>query len=232
VTALPAAPAPLGVAVTVAAVLVLAVVAAPVLTSPTRRPGPATARRARITWRRSARHRAPPGPSEHVVAAWCERVAGGVRSGSSLTQAIVDADEDAGSPFPEVLLGIHRGRPLATLLRSSPADPSTPAGLVMPVVASCAELGGPAAAALERVAGVLLARAAERDERATASAQARLSAQVLTILPVGVVGLLMLTEPSMRDVLGTAAGALCIAVGTLLDLVGWWWMRRMIGAAA
>jgi tight adherence protein B len=227
----PAAPfVPLAAAAAVAAVLVLAVLVAPFVTSPARRPGPPAPWRRRRLGERT--RRSPREPSEQVVAAWCERVAGGVRSGRSLTQAIVDADGGSESPFPDVLLGIHRGQPLAALLRTSTADPTTPTGLAMPVVASCAELGGPTASALERVAGVLLARAAERDERATASAQARLSAQVLTILPLGVVALLLVTEPSMRDVLGTAAGAFCITAGTLLDLLGWWWMRRMIGRAS
>jgi tight adherence protein B len=224
--------APLAAAFVALAVLVVAASVAPSITAPGRRADPTAQSRVRILRHRRTAPRSLAEPSEQVVAAWCERVAGGVRSGRSLTQAIVDAGTDAPSPFPDVLLGIHRGRPLAALLRSSTADPTTPTGLAMPVVATCAELGGPTAAALERVAGVLLARAAERDERATASAQARLSAQVLTILPLGVVGLLMLTEPSMRTVLGTAIGLLCVGVGTVLDLLGWWWMRRMIGVGS
>ena len=66
------------------------------------------------------------------------------------------------------------------------------------MLATCAELGGTAPSALERVAAVLVARATEHDERRTASAQAALSARVLTLVPLGVVALLALTEPSIR----------------------------------
>ena len=53
-------------------------------------------------------------------------------------------------------------------------------GLVVPVLAASAHMGGPAASAMDRVAVTLQARDAERAERRTASAQARLSARVLT----------------------------------------------------
>jgi tight adherence protein B len=228
-------PVPLAAAFAAVAVLVVGAVLAPSMTSPSRRAVARPPLRAHApAWRVPGVRRPPAEPSEQAVAGWCQRVAGGVRSGRSLTQAIADAELDAGanSPFPDVLLGIHRGRPLAAMFATPVVDPGTPRGLAMPVVAACAELGGPAASALERVSGVLLARAAERDERTAASAQARLSARVLTVLPLGVVGLLVLTEPSMRAVLGTTAGALCIGLGTLLDLVGWWWMRRMIDGAS
>jgi len=169
-------------------------------------------------------------PDDRAVAAWCERVAAGVRSGSSLTRAVLDADEaESGAPFPDVLHALRRGRPLAEVCRDAAADPSTPAGLVAPVVASCAELGAPAAPALERVTAVLLARADERDERLAASAQARLSCRVLTLVPLGVVAFVTLTEPSIRGVLTTPAGALCLAAGSALDALGWWWMHRLIG---
>ena len=72
---------------------------------------------------------------------------------------------------------------------------------------------------------------AERAERITASAQARLSARVLTVLPVGTLTLLAVVEPSTRDALGTPAGGACLVAGGFANLVGWWWMRRVIGRA-
>jgi tight adherence protein B len=224
----------LAVGLSVAAVIVAAIGVAPAMASPARLPGTsATAAR----WLRCARWpvarmRRPVAPDEVTVAAWCDRVAGEVRAGSSLSHAVVAASQEPGAPFEHVAHAIRRGRPLAAVFRDDRTDPTTPVGLAAPVMAMCAEVGGPAALALERLAATLLARAAERDERRTASAQARLSARVLTLLPLCVVTLLVLVEPSIRAAIATPAGAACVLVGATLDLVGAWWMSRMIGAVS
>ena len=96
---------------------------------------------------------------------------------------------------------------------------------------AAAELGGPAAEPLERVADTLHARATEHEERRASSAQARLSARVLTIMPFGVLALLAVAEPSIRHVLVTPAGFTCLAAAAALNLLGWWWARRLIGAS-
>ncbi len=101
----------------------------------------------------------------------------------------------------------------------------------MPVLAACAELGGPAAMPLERVAATLHARSTERAERRTNSAQARLSAKVLSTVPVGVLALLALAEPAVRSTLVTPVGAACVVGGGLFNLAGWYWMRHLVGGA-
>ena len=207
--------------VTVVAVAVLAVRVRPRAVARTIRSSPA--RRTRW-WRRADR------PLDEItVAGWCERVAAGVRAGRSLTAAVLEAGSP--TPFPHVDLALRRGRSLAAALGSSPVDPSTPAGLVLPVVLACADVGGAAAPPLQRVAATLHARAAERAERATNSAQARLSARVLTIVPFGVLALLAATEPSVRDALVAPPGTMCLALGATLNVAGWCWMRSIIGRA-
>jgi Flp pilus assembly protein TadB len=178
------------------------------------------------------RRRSDTEPGNLQVAEWCERVAAAVRAGSSLTRAVVEAGDDVLSPFPGVAHAVRRGRGLAAALDELAVDPATARGLVVPVLAACAELGGPAAQPLERVAATLHARAAEHAERHVNSAQARLSARVLTTVPFGVVGLLALTEPSVRGALATPAGMVCLVLGAGLNLAGWWWMRSIIASAA
>lgn len=198
-----------------------------------RRPGTATmvaSGRAGLGRFRSSRAVRRPGDIE--VASWCERVAAGVRAGSSLTRAVSDADADTPAemrPFAGAQLGLVRGRGLADALGVVSDGPSSAVGLLAPVMVAAAELGGPAAGALDRVAGTLLARAAEREERRASSAQARLSARVLTILPFAVLGLLVLTEPAIRHTLITPAGLACVIAGGVLNGLGWWWMRHLIG---
>ena len=95
---------------------------------------------------------------------------------------------------------------------------------------AAAELGGSAAGPLERVAGTLHARATEREERRASSAQARLSARVLTIMPFGVLALLA-RRPSRRSATSSPRrpGSTCLVAGGALNLLGWWWARRLIG---
>ena len=142
-------------------------------------------------WRRRSR------PDDDRVAEWCEQVARHVRSGSSLARAVAEGGRDvlgAGAAFDPAVRALRRGRGLADALNQTDgaADPASAFGLVLPVLSACAELGGPAAMPLERAAATLHARAAERAERRTSSAQARLSARVLTTVPVGVLALLAL----------------------------------------
>lgn len=186
--------------------------------------------RRRVVRRPGHRGRRPPG--EVAVAAWCERVAAGVRAGSSLTRAVTDADAAtpmAHRPFAGAAHALARGKGLADALGPIDEGPATPVGLLAPVMVAAAALGGSAADPLERVADTLHARAAEREERRASSAQARLSARVLTIMPFGVLVLLTVAEPSIRHVLGTPAGFACLAAGLALDLIGWWWARHLIG---
>jgi tight adherence protein B len=191
------------------------------------------ARHSLTGWVRLGRRR--PAPGDVDVAAWCERVATGVRAGSSLTRAVIDADADTAPglrPFPGAGLALVRGRSLADALEPAPDDPAGAVALLTPVMIAAAELGGPAAGALDRVADTLLARAAEREERQTDSAQARLSARVLTTLPFAVLAILLLTEPSIRATLATPTGITCLAIGCTLNGLGWWWMRHVIGRVA
>ena len=94
---------------------------------------------------------------------------------------------------------------------------------------SCAELGGPAASPLERVAATLRGRNAIREEQLAQSAQARMSARVMTMVPVGMLALLAGTDPNVRTAIGTPPGFAAVSVGAILNVTGWWWMQRIVG---
>jgi tight adherence protein B len=211
------------------------------VTGPVRLPGFLGGVAPREAWSPVRRWRRPHPPDELAVAAWCERVAAGVRSGRSLTSAVVDAGAEGRGdtaatqgvrPFADVAHAVRRGRSLAAAFRAVADDPSSPTGLAAPVLATCAELGGATAAPIESVGDVLVGRADERAERHAASAQAQLSARVLTTVPVAVGGLLAVTEPSVRQAITTRPGLACVVCGALLNAAGWWWMRRMIRGAS
>jgi tight adherence protein B len=128
---------------------------------------------------------------------------------------------------------VSRGRTLADALGDLADDgPASATGLVAPVLVACAELGGPAALPLERVAATLHARSAEHAERRANSAQARLSARVLTTVPLGTLALLAVAEPTVRASLTSELGVVCVGLGGVLNLAGWFWMRRLVGGSS
>ena len=169
------------------------------------------------------------------VAGWCDDVARRVRSGSSLSQALVEsvpADTEVRDATAAIRLAIERGRPVAEAV-SNVSDPSRRGdrhlATACSVIAVSATLGGASAAPLDRVAAALRLRAVDEQERASHSAQARLSAHVLTVLPIGMLCVLVTTDPDVRAAVVEPLGATCVATGLLLNATGWWWMRHTIG---
>ena len=175
--------------------------------------------------------RRPPRPrrrSDEAVelARWCEALARAVRGGDTLRNAL----GRIAAP------NAHAER-LATLTRvgarpSDRGDGGPDVAVVLAVVTACLEHGGPAAEPLDRAAGVLRSRAAERAERRVQSAQARMSATVLTWLPVAVLGVMVATSPAVRRVVVSPIGMTVVTLGGVVNLVGWWWMRRIVERAA
>jgi tight adherence protein B len=82
---------------------------------------------------------------------------------------------------------------------------------------------------LERAAATLRVRAAVAAEQRAQSAQAQLSARVLTLVPIALLGLLVITDSKVRAALGTPAGLGVAVLGGLLNVAGALWMRRIIG---
>ena len=168
-----------------------------------------------------------PGP-EHV-AAWCDGLAGAVRGGSTLSAAIgeVDPPSSCTATVETIRLALHRG----ASLRQACAIDSCPAQLdvALTVIRACAGHGGSAAEPLSRTAATLRGRAADAAERRTQSAQARMSAVVMTILPVCMLSLLLLTSGSVRMFVGSPDGFGVVVIGAALNVAGWRWMRHLIG---
>jgi tight adherence protein B len=160
-------------------------------------------------------------------AAMLDSVARQVRSGSSLTSAVIEGI-DRDSPLGPAIESVEAGAPLHDALAAVPAgDPDL--ALTTQALSATARLGGPVAATLDDSAAVLRERAATRDERRSQSSQARLSARVLTIVPLGFAIWSALASQRTRDVyMTTVAGALCLASGLVLNVAGWQWMKRIV----
>ena len=179
-----------------------------------------------------ARARRTAEPAAGQVADWCDLVARSLRSGSSLTAAVV-AGAAAESPMANIVAPVAqrvtRGDSLIVALDAADVDPVSAAGLAFTVLRSCARFGGPAAAPLQRAAAALRARDAVAAEQQAQSAQARLSARVLTLVPIALLALLATTDDKVRAVLTTPAGLAVVVLGGVLNAAGAMWMRRIIG---
>jgi len=169
---------------------------------------------------------------EAELPALLEAVARALRSGASLPVALREA-ADTGSVAAEaldtVLTDAARGLGLvAALERWAERCPGPAVRLVAGALTVALTVGGSPARGVDGVAATLRERAeVEREARALAT-QARASAVVVTLAPVGfgavgVVG----DDHSAGFLLGTPAGLACLVGGVVLDAVGALWMHRI-----
>ena len=154
-----------------------------------------------------------------------------VRSGSSLTSATIDEIDRSSSWSLRVVLDrLDTGDSLADALTAVCPDDDDLA-LTLQALSATAHLGGPIAATLDEAAAVLRERAAARAERRAQGSQARLSARVLTIVPLGFAVWSAAASRHTRDVyISTVAGGVCAICGLSLNVAGWRWMRRIIAS--
>jgi tight adherence protein B len=205
---------------------------------PSNRTGPSAAgpahRRARRSLVRLVRsHRRERRPTDQQVADWCDALARRVRTGDSLVSALrtVEAPPTIDAAVTPARLALDRGAGAATAIMAA-RHRSTGLDAAVGVISACATLGGPAAEPLDRVAATMRRRVADAADRHAQSAQARLSALILTVLPGAVLAVLAATSSAVRSGLGTTAVVISVSAGALLNLIGWWWMRTTIGAAS
>ena len=162
------------------------------------------------------------------VATWCEGLARVIRGGSTLIAALRSVEPPAScrSVVDGIVLALDRGARLTDALTVSSTSPHL--NLAITVARACAVNGGPPAEPLDRAAATLRSRAADAAERRTQSAQARLSAVVMTVLPIAMLTLLLATSAPTRDAAVSGPGLAAIAVGGALNIAGWRWMRRIV----
>lgn len=159
-------------------------------------------------------------------AALLDTMAADVRGGASLTVAYNEATAHH---------GLH-GHILTPSLRLTDVpgatSPDPDETVVLQVVSAALALGGPVAATLDTGAALLRERSTARAEAHAHSAQARLSARVLTAVPLAFAGWSLLASPSFRTALTSTPGLVSALIGGTLNLAGWWWMKHIVAKAA
>jgi len=162
-----------------------------------------------------------------------EATARSLRSGASLLQAVREASADTDGPLrrelARTLAETDRGTSLGVALEHlGERRAGAEVQLAVAALRLGHEAGGQQARALDGLAAALRdADALAREIRALSS-QARLSALVIGIAPVGFAAFtVMADQDSGRFLLGTAGGRAILAGGLLLNGAGWLWMRRL-----
>jgi tight adherence protein B len=160
--------------------------------------------------------------------------ASAVRSGRSLGQALVLAGEQLDGPLGPMLVDaaqqVALGVPMDSVLdRLADGVGGPDVRLVTGVLKLHRRTGGALAASLDEVAGTLRARREGARELRSLTAQARLSAAILGLLPLGF--FLFLSIVARRDVesaFRTTAGASAIGFGLVLQGAAFVWIRRLL----
>jgi len=161
-------------------------------------------------------------------------IASAMRSGRSLHQAIelaaTDLDPLLGSTFRRLADRTGLGDPMDESIDGWARDVGGPdARLVAGVLKLHRRTGGSLAVSLENLAGTLRDRRASSRELESLTAQARLSATILGLLPIGF--FLFLSVIARRDLEAayeTPAGVAAIAVGFALQGAAYVWIRHLL----
>lgn len=161
-------------------------------------------------------------------------VAGGLRAGSGLGQALAQAAFEIGLPARQELglllreqrLGVGFDEALQGLARRMPLEETTLFGSALRIGV---ETGGSMAAGLESLADATRRKIALEGKIRALTAQGRLQAWVMAALPGVLAGLLFLIEPvAMRALIDTWQGWTVLASVLVLQAIGVALIRRIV----
>jgi tight adherence protein B len=162
-----------------------------------------------------------------------ELVSARLRGGHTVPTALADAAgqrDPVANDVRRVLRRLDHGETLEGALRWWAAErASDPVRAVAGSLAVAAGTGGVAAEAVEGLARSLREQLGARAEAASLSAQARLSAVVVGLAPIAYLVFASAIDPAAASTLvSTSGGRICLVMGLVLDLLGVWWMRRIV----
>lgn len=161
-------------------------------------------------------------------------LAGSLRAGHSLLRAVDAVSREAEDPtsveFSRILNETRVGRELVDSLEDTARRMgSDDFSWVAQAIAIHREVGGDLAEVLDTVGQTIRERNQIRRQVKALSAEGRLSGLVLILLPVGVSGFLMLTNPSyLQKLTSSVLGWGMITAAVILIVVGALWLRKVV----
>lgn len=125
------------------------------------------------------------------------------------------------------------GTPFDVALASWADEVATPeARLVAAMLGLQRRTGGTLAGTLEGLGGALRRRLESEADLRALTAQARLSARIVGLLPIGFLAfLLTVSGPDLVAVFRTPAGGTCLLAGLGLEAAGAMWVHRILSVA-
>jgi tight adherence protein B len=161
-------------------------------------------------------------------------VAGSLRAGHSLMQALAgvarEADEPTSSELARLVNETRVGRPLQIALEESAIRmDNEDFRWVTQAIAINREVGGNLAEVLEGVSKTIRDRNQIRRHVAALSAEGKLSAYILVALPFFVGGFLLFTNPTyLAPFIQHPIGIAALVLGTILLVIGSIWMSKVV----
>jgi tight adherence protein B len=161
-------------------------------------------------------------------------ISGTLRSGHGLLQAVDTVAEESESPtreeFRRIVVETRLGKSLRDALHSTAARVrNEDFDWVVEAIDIHREVGGDLAEVLDHVAGTIRSRNSIRRQVQALSAEGRLSAVILLVLPIGLTAVISVVNPAyLSELTDTTAGNVMIAVGLVLLCVGGLWLRRIV----
>ena len=157
----------------------------------------------------------------------------GLRAGHSLLQALHGVSQDMPQPtsgeFARIINETRVGRDIGQALEETAVRMgSEDLGWVAQAIAINRQVGGNLAEVLDTVGGTIRERGQIRRQVKALSAEGKLSAIVLMLLPFGVIGFLLVANPGyVAKFTQNPAGYGLIAVALVLLTVGGLWLRKV-----
>ena len=170
---------------------------------------------------------------EHLLPDALEAIARALRAGGSLLQAVEVAAASLPPPLGADLAEVatrarHDEGLVSALERWAETRPLPGVRLAVAALALGAETGGAQARAVDGVAATLRQRLATAAELRALSSQARMSAAVIAVAPLGFGVFASAADGRTASfLLGTPFGLACLAGGLLLDGVAAVWMHAL-----
>lgn len=161
-------------------------------------------------------------------------LSGALRAGSSLNAGLVQLAQEAQPPLSQEVelivreqrLGVTLDMALSNFARRMPLQAVV---LLVSTIRIAAETGGELAEALVRTAGTLRSIAQAEGKIAALTAQGKMQAWVVGLLPILLMFVLDRMEPeAMSKLWTTPVGWGALAVMAFLELMGIWLIRRIV----
>ena len=156
-----------------------------------------------------------------------------LRTGYGLTQAFdavaEETEEPARTEFAHVLVETRLGRDLTECLNGlAHRMDSVDLEWMASAIDIHRETGGNLAEILDNVGTTIRERQRMRRQIKAMTAEGRLSAYILTALPLGMAGLLALIHPGYFSEMGSGGGLVVLIVGGVFLAIGNAWIRKMV----